>query len=71
MTPRPDSTGSAVVSDAIEWQPMRTCPPHHKCLLRNPSGSPCIGSWDGRDDQWTGWSPLPVVPDWMRATDPA
>ena len=66
MTARTDRTGTSVVDDSIEWRAMADCPPHRKCLLRNASGSPCIGTWDGRDSQWTGWSPLPVVPDWMR-----
>lgn len=63
---RPDSTRSAVVSDAIEWQPMRTCPPHMRCQLRNASGMPCYGSWDGKDPQWTGWFPIPKDPAWLR-----
>ena len=66
MTARQDSTRAAIVDDAHEWQPMATCPPHRKCQLRNAGGMPCYGTWDGRDDQWTGWAPLPVVPDWMR-----
>ena len=66
MTARPDSTRTAVVDDTHEWRRMSECPPHRKCLLRNAGGMPVIGTWDGRDPQWTGWVPLPVVPEWMR-----
>lgn len=63
---RTDSTRTAVVDDAHEWRRMSECPPHRKCILRNAGGMPTIGTWDGRDQQWTGWVPLPVVPAWMR-----
>jgi hypothetical protein len=63
---RTDSTRTAVVDDAHEWRRMSECPPHRKCLLRNAGGMPAIGTYDGRDPQWTGWVPLPVVPGWMR-----
>ena len=66
MTARDDSTRTATVDDDVPWRPMRDCPPHRRCILRNASGSPCFGVWDGRDDQWTGWHLMPVVPDWMR-----
>ena len=66
MTTRDDSTKTAVVDDDVPWRPMQDCPPHRRCILRNASGSPCFGVWDGRDQQWTGWHPMPVVPDWMR-----
>ncbi len=63
---RTDSTRTAVVDDAHEWRRMSECPPHRKCVLRNPGGVAVIGAWDGRATYWTGWAPLPVVPDWMR-----
>lgn len=63
---RPDSTRAALVDDSTPWRPMSECVPHRKCILRNAGGMPCFGTWDGADEQWTGWVPLPVVPGWMR-----
>ena len=63
---RLDRTGAAIVDDAVYWRPMHECIPHKRCILRNAGGMPCIGSWDGRDPQWTGWHPMMQVPDWMK-----
>lgn len=63
---RLDGTRAAVVDPATPWRPMRSCIPHAKCILRNASGMPCFGKWDGKDPQWTAWHPLMKEPQWLR-----
>lgn len=41
------------------WQPMSTCPRGVKCQLLGAGGVAIYASWDGKDDFWQGWAPLP------------
>lgn len=61
-----DSTKTALVDPSTPWRPMKSCIPHAKCILRNASGMPCFGKWDGKDPQWTAWHPLMKEPQWLR-----
>lgn len=49
------------VDHSYFWQPMETCPPHTKVQLLNPGGCIVYGKWNGRDNYWKGWAPLPKV----------
>ena len=50
---------TAVVATDIYYQPMSSCPVGVKCLLLNPGGVAVISQYNGRDQGWQGWSPLP------------
>jgi hypothetical protein len=38
---------------------METCPRGAKVILHGPGGAATIGYYDGKDQQWLGWYPLP------------
>ena len=65
-TARTDSTGTAFVDQTYYWRHMATCPIGLKVQLRNASGVAVHGSYNGRDTQWTGWTPLPKDPEWLK-----
>jgi len=43
--------------------PMASCPRGKAVQLLNPGGVWTQGKWDGVDNQWQGWYPLPPVQD--------
>ena len=45
-----------------EWQPMTTCPLGAKVQLLGMGGVAVYGVWNGRDDFWVGWYPIPRRP---------
>jgi hypothetical protein len=61
-----DSTKVAAVDRDYFWRPMPGCPLGAKVQLLNAGGVAVHGRWNGRDDHWLAWAPLPKVPGWMR-----
>lgn len=41
------------------WQPMSTCPRGVKVQLLNAGGVAVYGRFNGKDDHWQGWAPVP------------
>lgn len=60
MTHRINNQGVAVATDYF-WQPMSTCPLNTKVQLLNAGRVAIYGKFNGHDDQWLGWAPLPKV----------
>lgn len=57
----PDITSSNVTVDrAYHWLPMHTCPVNSKVQLLTIGGLPQYGWWDGKDDFYVGWAPIPT-----------
>jgi hypothetical protein len=56
------SDGSVAVDMLNEWRPMQTCPLAAKVQLLGAGGVAVYGIWNGRDDFWQGWCPLPPRP---------
>lgn len=52
---------AAAVCPTYFWQPMNTAPTHTKMLLLTQGAVALIGKWDGKDDFYLGWAPLPKV----------
>ena len=48
----------AVATD-VYYLPMDTCPRGVKVLLLGGGGSAAVGQWDGKDQWYRGWFPLP------------
>lgn len=63
----PSSVGSLAINHrdniAVDHeyclQPMSTCPTGVKVQLLNPGGVLTYGVWDGKNNTWQGWAPLP------------
>lgn len=51
--------GTTAVSTKFNFYPMYSCPIGLKVILDGHHGVAVIGTWDGKDEQWKGWSPLP------------
>lgn len=45
-----------------EWQPMTTCPLHTKVQLLTIGGIALYGTFDGKDQFYVGWAPVPRRP---------
>lgn len=43
------------------WQPMGSCPLNTKVQLLNPGKVAVYGKWNGKDNFWIGWAPLPKL----------
>lgn len=44
------------------WQPMETCPHSVKVQLLGKGGVAVYGVYNGREDFWQAWAPLPKRP---------
>jgi hypothetical protein len=53
---------SAAVDHSYFWRDMRTCPLGTKVQLLGRGGVAAYGKWNGKDDFWVGWAPMPKVP---------
>lgn len=53
--------GVVAVDHAYFWQPMNTCPHNAKVQLLGQGGVAVYGKWNGKDEFWVGWCPMPKV----------
>jgi hypothetical protein len=60
-------TNQEVVTDAeLVFRSMGDCPTGPKVLLLNKAGIASTGWWDGKDNWYVGWYPLPKIPAEIR-----
>lgn len=57
-----DSSGTVAVDHTYFWQPIGTCPRSVKVQLLGKGGVAVYGQYNGKDDYWTHWAPLPKLP---------
>ncbi len=50
------------VDHSYFWQHMSTCPRGVKVQLLGSGGVATYGTFNGSEDFWIGWAPLPKVP---------
>lgn len=55
-----NSEQNVAVDRAYYWQPIATCPRGVKVQLLGRGGVAAYGQFNGKDDFWTHWAPLPV-----------
>lgn len=55
------STSGVAVDQTYYWRPMAECPRGVKVQLLNPGGVAVYGTFNGKDDGWRGWAPLPKI----------
>jgi len=48
------------------WRTMEDCPTGPKVLLLNKAGLALTGCWDGKDNWYVGWHPLPKIPLYIK-----
>lgn len=60
MTVALNSERNVAVDKAYYWQPIATCPRGVKVQLLGAGGVAVYGQFNGKDDFWTHWAPLPV-----------
>lgn len=56
-----DSTGSAAIDPNYYWLDMKDCPRGCKVQLLGRGGVAVYGTYDGKDDWWQAWAPLPKL----------
>ena len=56
----------AMTDGELVFSPMNGCPTGPKVLLLNKAGIASTGWWDGKDDWYVGWFPLPTIPAEIR-----
>ena len=56
----------AVTDGELVFRSMDGCPTGPKVLLLNKAGIASTGWWDGKDDWYVGWFPLPTIPAEIR-----
>ena len=61
-----NSNHTVAVATDVFWQPMSTCPLHVKVLLLGIGDVATLGTYEGKNKFWRGWSPMPKKPDWMK-----
>ena len=54
------TSSNVTVDRAYHWLPMHTCPVNSKVQLLGKGGLPSYGQWDGKDDFYVGWAPIPT-----------
>lgn len=54
------TASNVVVDSGYHWQPMSTCPVNSKVQLLGKGGMPGYGKWDGKNDFYVGWAPIPT-----------
>jgi hypothetical protein len=57
---RLSSDKSTIIDDEYFWLPMECCPVNVKVQLLG-DGVAIYGVWDGKEDFWKGWAPVPKV----------
>jgi hypothetical protein len=57
----------AVTDGELVFRSMETCPTGPKVLLLNVAGIAQTGWWDGKDQWYVGWYPLPKIPAQIKA----
>jgi hypothetical protein len=57
----------AITDADLVFRPMTNCPTGPKVLLLNKAGIAQTGWWDGKDQWYVGWYPLPKIPAEIRA----
>ncbi len=57
-----NSTKTVAVATDYYWQPMDTCPRGVKVQFLGKGGVANYGIWNGKDDFYTHWAPLPKKP---------
>ena len=60
MTTAIDSMRTAAVDPAYHWRALDTCPKGVKVQLLTKWGCAVYGSWNGRDQVYTHWAPMPT-----------
>lgn len=60
MTHHLNHDRSAAVANSAKYLPMDTCPRAVKVLLLGAGGVATIGQYDGKEQFWRGWHPLPT-----------
>lgn len=53
------SDGSVAVDPDYYWQTMNTCPRGAKVQLIGKGGVAVYGTYDGKNEFWEGWAPIP------------
>jgi hypothetical protein len=61
MTTQLDSTGAAAVDQNYFWQPIETCPRGVKVQLLGAGGVAMYGQYNGKDQFYKKWAPLPKL----------
>ena len=56
----------AITDPDLVFRPMANCPTGPKVLLLNKAGIAQTGWWDGKDQWYVGWFPLPKIPQGIR-----
>jgi len=56
----------AITDPDLLFRTMDTCPTGPKVLLLNRAGIASTGWWDGKDQWYVGWYPLPKIPQEIR-----
>jgi len=56
----------AITDPGLFWRTMEDCPTGPRILLLNKAGIAQTGRWEGKDDWWVGWCPLPKIPPHIR-----
>jgi|GEM_PF-6842535 len=51
--------GEVAIDANYFWQPMDTCPLNVKVQLLGLGGVAVYGKFNGKDDFWQGWCPMP------------
>jgi hypothetical protein len=57
----------AITDADLMFRSMANCPTGPKVLLLNKAGIAATGWWDGKDDWYVGWFPLPKIPAEIKA----
>ena len=56
---RISSDRTTAVSTTTHYLPMYSCPIAKKVILLGAGGVATVAQWDGKDQFWHGWHPLP------------
>lgn len=56
-------TDNAQTDSTLFFRTMDTCPINKKVQLLNRAGIATTGWWDGKDDWFIGWFPIPKIPE--------
>jgi hypothetical protein len=51
--------GEVAVDHDYYWQDMKKCPVNAKVQLLGQGGVAVYGKWNGKDNFWIGWAPVP------------
>ena len=53
--------GEVAADTSYFWEPIQTCPLNAKVQLRTIGGIAMYGKYNGRDDFYTHWAPIPTL----------